>query len=168
MSLRVLAPILVAAAVSAPAPAQPARIAFAGGHWAALDRGGRCEAISRSLRIAAKGREQARAGFGFDSSGALNGQFFARLSRTPRAGSTVMLKIGNQPFLLLARGEWAWSRGPRQEAAIIAAARSAGGMRIDARDGAGRRFVDRYLLDGAATAIDSAAACALAKRQPRP
>lgn len=167
MSSRFLSAILIAASVSVPAAAAPARIELASGHWAVLDRGDQCEAVSRSLRIAAKGREQSRAGFAFDSSGTRNGQFFARLSRSPRAGSTIMLKIGDQPFLLVARGEWAWSRGPRQEAAIIASARAAGGMRIEARDGAGRRFFDRYLLDGAATAIDAAAACALAKRQRR-
>jgi hypothetical protein len=34
-------------------------------------------------------------------------------------------------------------------------------MRIEARDRAGRRFADRYLLAGAPTAIDpAAAACA--------
>jgi hypothetical protein len=36
-------------------------------------------------------------------------------------------------------------------------------MRVDSRDASGRRFVDRYLLDGAPTAIDAAAArCASA------
>ena len=69
-----------------------------------------------------------------------------------------MLTIGEQPFLLVARGDWAWSNGPLQEAAIIAAARSAQSMRIEARDSSGRRFTDRYLLDGAPTAIDAAAA----------
>jgi hypothetical protein len=73
-----------------------------------------------------------------------------------------MLQIGDQPFLLVARGDWAWSRGPLQEQAIIAAARDAAAMRVEARDGAGRRFTDPYLLDGAPTAIDAAAArCAL-------
>ena len=73
-----------------------------------------------------------------------------------------MLQSGGQPFLLVARGDWAWSRGALQEQAIIAAARDASAMRVEARDGAGRRFVDAYLLDGAPTAIDAAAArCAL-------
>jgi hypothetical protein len=49
-----------------------------------------------------------------------------------------------------------------QEQAIISAARNGGAMRIEARDQGGNRFVDPYLLDGAPTAIDSAAArCAL-------
>lgn len=137
---------------------------FAGGQWVALDRGNSCEAATRSIRIAEKGKVQARAGFAFDISGPRHGQFFAQLSRMPRPGSTVILTVGDQPFLLAAGSGWAWSRDPAQEAAIIQAARSVGGMRIESRDQAGSRFTDRYLLDGAATAIDAAAAhCATAK-----
>jgi hypothetical protein len=155
---------LSALALLIAAPASAAQLLFAGGQWAALDRGESCEAASRSLRIAQKGKVQARAGFAFDGSGVRHGQFFAQLSRVPRAGSTVILTVGSQPFLLATRGQWAWSRDPAQESAIIAAVRSAGGMRVDSRDPSGRRFVDRYLLDGAPTAIDAAAArCASAK-----
>jgi hypothetical protein len=145
------------------APAGAASVLFASGQWVALDRGASCEAATRSLRIAVKGRTQAIAGFAFDAQGPRNGQLFARLSRIPRAGSSVMLTVGKQPFLLVSRGDWAWSRGPQQDAAIIAAVRAAGGMRIDGRDASGRRFVDRYLLDGAPTAIDAAAAACAAK-----
>ena len=133
-------------------------VIFAGGQWAAIDRGATCEAASRSLRMALKGQVQARAGFAFDTRGPRRGQFFAQLSRVPRPGSTVILTVGGQPFLLASAGQWAWSRGPAQEGAILAVARLAGGMRIDSRDQRGRRFTDRYLLDGAPTAIDSAAA----------
>ena len=72
---------------------------------------------------------------------------------------------GDQPFMLVARGGWAWSRGPLQEQAIIDAVRSAGGMRIEARDASGRRFADPYALDGAPTAIDAAAARCAGKMQ---
>jgi len=144
-------------------PSAAAQLLFASGQWVALDRGGTCEAASRSLRIAAKGKIQARAGFAFDSDGARRGQFFAEMSRVPRTGSTVILTVGTQPFMLTTRGHWAWSSDRRQEVAIIAAARAASGMRVDSRDASGRRFVDRYLLDGAPTAIDAAAArCASA------
>ena len=139
-------------------PAAAAQLLFAGGQWVALDRGGTCEAASRSLRIAEKGKVQARAGFAFDANGARRGQFFAEMSRVPRAGSTVILTVGTQPFMLDTREHWAWSRDPRQEAAIIAAVRAASGMRVDSRDASGRRIIDRYLLDGAPTAIDAAAA----------
>lgn len=149
---------LIALPVLLAAPAAAQQITFAGGHWAAIDRGATCEAGSRALRIAPKGKVQARAGFAFDAVGARRGQFFALLSRLPRPGSTIVLTVGDQPFLLASRGLWAWSSGPEQEQAIIAAARAAGGMTIRSRDQAGGRFTDRYMLDGAATAIDAAAA----------
>jgi hypothetical protein len=139
-------------------PATAVQLLFAGGQWVALDRGGTCEAGSRALRIAEKGKVQARAGFAFDSNGKRRGQFFAEMSRVPRAGSTVILTVGTQPFMLVSDGQWAWSRDAGQEAAIIAALRTANGMRVDSRDSSGRRIVDRYLLDGAPTAIDAAAA----------
>jgi hypothetical protein len=73
-----------------------------------------------------------------------------------------MLNIGGTPFLLMMQGDMAWSRGPAQEQAIIAAMRGSGGMRIEARRPGGGRIVDRYSLDGAPLAIDAAAACAAA------
>jgi hypothetical protein len=116
------------------APAAAAQLLFAGGQWVALERSGTCEAASRSLRIAQKGKVQARAGFAFDANGVRRGQLFAELSRVPRAGSTVILTVGTQPFMLETKGRWAWSRDPPQEAAIIAAVRAATGMRLDSRD----------------------------------
>jgi hypothetical protein len=142
-------------------------IVHAGGSWAAIDRGTVCAAEARSARIAARGKVQALAGFSFTPDHRRWGEFHARLSRVPRPGSTVILTVGAQPFLLVARGDWAWSRGPGQEQAIIAAVRSAGRMRVEARDGAGRRFADPYALDGAPTAIDAAAARCAGKMQPR-
>ena len=158
-----LAQILVLGLVAA--PAAPARTIAADGGWAAFDRGRHCEAVSRSELLAARGRPQARAGFSFDRSGPRRGEFHARLSRPARPGSTVMLSVGGQPFLLVARGDWAWSRGPVQEAAIIEAVRRSGAMRVTGRDGAGRRISDRYLLAGAPTAIDAAAAACLPRRR---
>lgn len=150
--------------VAVPAVAAPQVIA-ARGHWAALQDGATCEAASRSLLAAPKGQVQARASLSFDQAGR-RGQFAARLSKPVRPGSTVMLHIGDLPFLLVAKGDMAWSRGPVQEAAIIDAVRKWGGMRIEARSPGGGRIVDRYSLEGAPLAIDAAAACAarLAKR----
>ena len=79
-----------------------------------------------------------------------------------------MLTVGEVPFLLVSRGDWAWSRGPAQEAAIIAAMRSADGMRVEARSPSGGRYTDRFDLTGAPTAIDAAAACALGLAKSRP
>jgi len=137
-------------------------VLFAGGGWAAIDRGGVCEALSRSAKIAPQGKVQARAGFAFTPDRKRWGEFHARLSRLSRVGSSVILHLGDRPFLLVARGDWAWSRGAAQEQAIIDAARAGGRMSVEARDQAGVRFVDPYGLSGAPTAIDAAAArCAL-------
>lgn len=138
---------------------------FAGGGWAAIDRGTICEALTRSVRIAPKGKVQAIAGFSFTSDHRRWGEFHARLSRTLRPGSSVMMNVGGQPFLLVARGNDAWSRGPLQDQAIMAAIRTAGEMRVEARDLAGSRFADPYSLGGAPTAIDAAAARCAGKKQ---
>jgi hypothetical protein len=140
-------------------------VIYAGGAWAAIDRGAACEALSRSVRIAAKGKVQAEAGFTFSADRRRWGEFHARLRRMPREGAAVMLNVGGQPFLLVSRGNAAWSAGPLQEQAIIAALRGATGMAVESRDSAGRRFVDPYSLDGAATAIDAAAAACAGKTQ---
>jgi len=142
-----------------PALAAPT-IAAADGQWATLSNGRTCEAASRSLGALRKGRPPTRASLSFDAGGPRRGQFAARLSRVPRPGASVMLHVGKAPFLLMAQGDMAWSRGPGQEAAIIAAMRVNGGMRVEARSPGGGRIVDRYSLDGAPLAIDAAAACA--------
>ena len=138
-------------------------IVAADGQWAALSQGRTCEAAARSLGQTYKGRLPARAGLSFDAGGPRHGQLAIRLSRPPRPGATVMLHIGDRPFLLMSQGDMAWSRGPGQEQAIIAAMRGAGGMRVEARSPGGGRIVDRYSLDGAPLAIDAAAACAAAQ-----
>jgi hypothetical protein len=138
-------------------------VLFAGGGWTAIDRGAVCEALTRSVLAAQKGKAQATAGFAFTPDRRRWGEFHAKLSRAPRTGSSVMLDVGGQPFLLVSRDGWAWSRGPRQEQAIIAAARNASALRLEARDISGRRFIDTYMLGGAATAIDAAAAACAGK-----
>ena len=153
--------LLAAATIAASADAR-GNVIYAGGAWAAIDRGAACEALSRSQRIATKDKVQALAGFTFTPDHMRWGEFHARLSRMPRGDASVLLRIGDQPFLLSARGEWAWSRGPLQAQAIIAAMRDGAAMRVESRDASGQRFSDPYLLDGAPTAIDAAAArCAL-------
>lgn len=145
--------------VSAPVLAAPQIIA-ADGHWATLQQDAVCEAASRSLLSAPKGKVQARASVSFDAGGPRRGQLAVRLSRPVREGSTVLLHLGATPFMLVAKGDMAWSRGPAQEVAIIEAMRREGGFRVEARSPGGRRIVDRYSLDGAPLAIDAAAACA--------
>ena len=130
------------------------------GQWATLQQGRTCEAASGSMGARNKDRPPARASVSFDAGGPRYGQFFARLSRLPRPGATVMLHVGDQPFLLMSQNDMAWSRGPQQERSIIVAMRCSGGMRVEAHSPGGGRVVDRYTLDGAPLAIDAAAACA--------
>lgn len=160
---------LLACAAIAASTAATARgvILYAGGSWAAIDRGSTCEAVSRSVRIAPKGKVQAIAGFTFSADRRRWGEFHARLRLMPRAGAAVMLRIDNEPFLLVSRGNDAWSDGPLQEQAIISALRAGSGMSIESRDAVGRRFLDPYSLEGAATAIDAAAAACAGKSQRR-
>ena len=137
-------------------------VVFAGGAWAAIDRGDECEAVSRSQKVLPKDKVQPIAGVTFTPDHRHWGEFHARLSRMPRGDASVMLQIGAQPFLLTTRAGWAWSRGPLQGQAIIAAMRDGTTMSVTSRDAAGVRFSDPYLLDGAPTAIDAAAGrCAL-------
>jgi hypothetical protein len=155
------------AAAALAGTAASAGVVYASAAWAAIDRGPTCEALSRSLRVASKGKVQAIAGFTFSADRRRWGEFHARLRRMPRQGAAVMLRIDDQPFLLVSRGNEAWSDGPRQEQAIIAALRGGNGMSVESRDGGGRRFIDPYSLEGAATAIDAAAAACAGKMQRR-
>lgn len=154
----VKAALLIAALALAGPAAASGTVLFAGGGWAAIDRGASCEAATSALGAISGNRPRGLARFAFTPDGRRWGEFSARLSRAPRAGSSVMLRIGSQRFLLVTRANSAWSRGGLQEQALIAAARGPGTIRIEGRDAEGRRFADRYALDGAATAIDAAAA----------
>jgi hypothetical protein len=78
-----------------------------------------------------------------------------------------MLRIDDQPFMLVSRGNLAWSDGSLEDQAIITALRNARGMSVESRDSAGQRFADPYALDGAATAIDAAAAACAGKIKQR-
>ena len=78
------------------------------------------------------------------------------LSREVAAKGAVRLSIGDTRFELVAKGRNAWARDARQDAAIIAALRSAQRMSVSATSARGGAFTDRYALTGAATAIDAA------------
>ena len=115
--------------------AAPGQVVGVSGSWAAIDRGSSCEAVTRSPLPPTKTRPAAVAGFRFTPDRRQWGQFHVALSRPPRPGATVMLELGGQPFLLVARGREAWSRGTAQDQAIIAALRSAATMKVSARSG---------------------------------
>lgn len=154
----VKAAMFLAMLVSAVPAEAGGTILFAGGGWAAIDRGRSCEAATHAIGPIAKDGPRGLARLAFTPDRRRWGEFSARLSRQPRPGSSVMMRIDAQRFLLVTRGTSAWSRGGLQEQALIAAMRGTGAMRIEGRDPAGRRFIDRYALGGAATAIDAAAA----------
>jgi hypothetical protein len=157
--------LIIALAGLAGSAAARGTVVYAGGAWAAIDRGGVCEAISRSQKVVPRDKVQPIAGISFTADRRRWGEFHARLSRMPRGDASVMLQVNGQPFLLAARGGWAWSRGPAQAQAIIEALRNGTAMGIASRDAAGVRFSDPYLLDGAPTAIDAAAARCAGKMQ---
>jgi hypothetical protein len=79
-----------------------------------------------------------------------------RLSRGVAPGAAISLRLGGRSFTLTGHGADAWAVDARMDAAIVAAMRSGPSMTVSARDGSGRRFTDRYSLDGAATAMDAA------------
>lgn len=78
------------------------------------------------------------------------------LSRDVAEKGAVRLAIGDKRFNLVAKGRNAWAKDARDDAAIIAALRSAARMSVGARSAKGGAFTDRYTLTGAATAIDAA------------
>jgi hypothetical protein len=86
----------------------------------------------------------------------VRGQLHVRLSRNLAASPRITLTVGSQRFELTGGGGDAWAKDARMDAAIVAAMRSAESLTISAIDHAGRRFTDRYSLDGAATALDAA------------
>jgi hypothetical protein len=72
------------------------------------------------------------------------------------AAGAVRLRVGDKRFELVTKGRNAWGSDARQDAAILAALRSASRMNISASTAKGGTFTDRYSLAGAATAIDAA------------
>lgn len=125
------------------------------GTWGAF----RDPAVPRCYAIAAPGGAAASPAFASVSTWpkrGVRGQVHVRLSRAAPAGSAVTLSFGRRNFALKGSGEDAWAQDARMDAAIVAIMRSAPSMSVSARDGAGRRFTDRYALEGAATAMDAA------------
>ena len=78
------------------------------------------------------------------------------LSREVAGKQQVRLTVGDKRFDLVAKGRNAWAKDARDDAAIIAALRSATRMSVSAQGTKAGSFTDRYTLAGAATAIDAA------------
>lgn len=83
------------------------------------------------------------------------------LSRAVADKAAVRLAVGDKRFTLVAKGRNAWAKDARDDAAIVAALRSAARMSVSASSAKGGTFTDRYTLAGVATAMDAATvACA--------
>jgi hypothetical protein len=78
------------------------------------------------------------------------------LSREVAAKASARLVVGNTRFILVAKGRNVWAKDARDDAAIVAALRSAARMSISASSAKGGTFTDRYSLAGVATAMDAA------------
>ena len=111
----------------------------------------RCYAIAEST-----GETKGYASVGTWPSREVRGQVHVRLSRALSRNANVRLAVGNRRFTLTAEGQDAWAQDKAMDAAIIAAMRSATRMSVSATASNGRRFTDRYALEGAATAMDAA------------
>jgi len=88
--------------------------------------------------------------------GALHLVLSRDVAGTRAKGSAVRLSIGDKRFDLVAKGRNAWAKDARDDAAIIAALRSAARMSVSGRSAKGGAFTDRYALTGVATAMDAA------------
>lgn len=91
----------------------------------------------------------------------IRNQVHIRLRKAREKGTPVTLSVDGRSFAVVAGGADIWAADPQADAAIVAAVRGGGELRVQARGEDGRRFTDVYALRGAATAIDAAAlACA--------
>lgn len=117
----------------------------------------RCYAIAMAETAAGERREgQPFASIGTWPRRELRSQLHLRLSRQRAQGTPINLAVGSQRFVLTGGAQDAWAQDRRMDAAVIAAMRSAARMSVSATDRNGRRFTDRYSLEGAATAMDAA------------
>lgn len=133
------------------------------GDWGAFSdaRQGRCYAIATALPDPRQRERQPFMTVGTWPRSGVHGQLYWRLSRVPAATSPISVRVGGQSHRLQARGADAWAQGAAVDAAIKAAMRSAQTLNVYYRDTRGRRFSDKYRLQGAATALDAATlACA--------
>ena len=135
--------------------------------WGAFAEGEskRCYAISKVLPAAGQRLNQPSASVSFSARRGAQPQFHVRLSDRKRLGSAVILRIDDKSFQLIGREADAWAPDAGADAAIVAAMRRGVSLSVETRSVKGTRVRDRYVLRGAASAIDSAAfACAKWRR----
>jgi hypothetical protein len=83
-------------------------------------------------------------------------QLHFRLSRKMAEGARITLSIGGKRYVLTGGGGDAWPKDERDNAAIVAAMRSAPRMTVSTRGAKGGRFSNVWALAGAASAMDAA------------
>lgn len=157
MTARVLALFALSIALAVPASARDALGIY--GQWAAFrdPETPRCYAITAAEERAGQSREQeGYASVGTWPESRVRGQVHVRMTRSLREGTWIVLSIGGRSFSLTGSGSNAWAQDARMDAAIVAAMRSGETMTVTSIDARGRRFFDRYSLDGAPTALDAA------------
>jgi len=119
---------------------------------------GRCYAIAQPVAGGWKDSPwRPFAAVGYWPRQGVRGQVSLRLSHPLREGADAVLTIGQRRFTLHGGGADVWAADRQADAAILAAMRSGGQMRVSGTSRAGGGFTDRYNLRGAATAIDAAA-----------
>ena len=158
---RLLVPALCVLAIAAPASGKDSLGIF--GDWGAFrdPAGPRCYAIAKPAPSRARRDHVPFASVGTWPDRNVRGQISVRLSRSIDRERDIVLRVGDKRFELVGNGANAWARDRAADAAIVAAMRAAGSMTISAADANGRRFSNRYDLNGAATAMDAATvACA--------
>jgi hypothetical protein len=128
------------------------------GEWAAFrdPKVPRCYAITAAEPARGSNSSAAYADVATWPKRGVRGQVHFRLSRTLHATPRLSLAIGSRRFALTGGGADAWAADRAGDAAIVAAMRSAPRMTLSAVDAAGRRFTERFSLDGVATAMDAA------------
>ena len=157
--------LLAAVCLAAPAAGQePLGIYHRWGAFAQPDAK-RCYAISKGLASSGQRPNQPYASVSFSPQHGGSPQFYVRLSHRKRSGSAVILRIDDRIFQLAGRDIHAWAPNGVADAAILAAMRTGVTLSVGTRSERGARVRDRYLLRGAASAVDSAAlACAGLRR----
>lgn len=116
----------------------------------------RCYAIAMAEPSAMQRDYQPYAAIGTWPRRGSRAQVHFRLSRKLAPDATITLRIGDRRITMVGGGGDAWPRSDADNAAIVAAMRSAPSMAVSARDARGRPFANTWRLPGAASAMDAA------------
>jgi hypothetical protein len=116
----------------------------------------RCYAIAMAEPSAMQRDYQPYAAIGTWPKRGTRSQVHLRLSRRLALNAPVTLRVGSHRIVMTAGGGDAWPRSDIDNAAIVAAMRSAPSMTVNARDAKGRPFANTWTLPGAASAMDAA------------